>query len=182
MDFMVADQVERPAFHLAQTRGDWLGASRNETMVIPAGSQPTYAMRDNLGDLLGYIARITQVDQERIQGLELHSANLHMHAFGHSGVITLRHHTGQVETLLSVPRWDLRWQRDFTFAAPKVLPLEALEDTYLGVECTYRNDTDETVYGGYGSMEEMCFNFSYIAVQEGEPVAEAGAGAPRRER
>ena len=135
-------------------------------MVIPSGTQQTFEMEDNLGNLLGYIGFLTQVPQDRIQALEIHSANLHMHAFGHSGEITLTHDTGRVETLLSVPRWDLAWQRDFTFTAPKLIDREALEGTRLGVRCTFENDTDETVYGGYGSMEEMCFNFSYIAVRE----------------
>ena len=69
---------------------------------------------------------VTQVPQDRIQGLEIHSANLHMHSFGHSGEITLTHDTGRVETLLSVPRWDLAWQRDFTFTAPKTIGRDAL--------------------------------------------------------
>jgi hypothetical protein len=89
-----------------------------------------------------------------------------MHAFGHSGRVVLTHDTGQRETLLSIPRWDLAWQRDFTFTRPKILGRESLEDAFLEVECTYENPGAETVYGGYGSMEEMCFNFSYIAVQE----------------
>jgi hypothetical protein len=176
---MVADEVERPAFHLSQTRGDWLGAERNQTMVIPPESRRTFEMEDELGRLLGYIAHITQVPEERIQALEVHSANLHMHSFGHSGEITLTHDTGQVETLLSVPRWDLAWQRDFTFREPKVLARDALDDTRLGVRCTYDNPTDETVYGGYGSMEEMCFNFSYIAVREAPATDDV---PPRKER
>ena len=171
MDFMTAPSVERPAMHLAQTRNDWLGSADNESMVIPPGETRSYQMRNNLGDLTSYIARTTGVDEARVRGLEIHSANLHMHAFGHSGDITLQHPTGEVETLLNVPRWDLRWQRDFTFVQPKMFTREDLEDTYLGVRCTYRNTTDEIVYGGFGSFDEMCFNFSYIAVQEGEPVA-----------
>lgn len=174
LDFQVASSVERPAFHLAQTFSPWLGSERNQTMVIPAGEQRTYEYSDNLGDLLGYIAFLTDVDQERIEALEVHSANLHMHAFGHSGEITLNHPTGLKETLLSVPRWDLRWQRDFTFAQPKVFARDQLRRTSLAVECTFENDTDGPVYGGYGSYDEMCFNFSYIAVREGEPATQSG--------
>ena len=170
MDFMTEATVERPAVHLAQTRGEWLGSSRNETMVVPPGEMRTFAYRDRLGDLVNYIGAVTGVDPADITGLELHSANLHMHAFGHSGEITLQHETGELETLLSVPRWDLDWQRDFTFAAPKIFDLEALDDVFLDVRCTYENPTDQTVYGGYGSFDEMCFNFSYIAVVQGTPT------------
>ena len=88
-----------------------------------------------------------------------------MHAIGASGVIRLRDRHNQTETLLAVPRWDLRWQRDFTLAQPKTFSRGELPATVLTVQCTYRNPKDRMVYGGYGSDEEMCFNFSYIAVQ-----------------
>jgi hypothetical protein len=125
------------------------------------------------------MAATTGIAPERIAGVEIHSANLHMHSFGHSGEVVLTHETGEAETLLRIPRWDLGWQRDFTFVEPKRVGREALEDTFLTARCTFENDTTGPVYGGYGSMDEMCFNFSYIAVQEGEPstATEAGAGA-----
>ena len=172
LDFMVASDVERPAFHLAQTWGPWLGGRQNEAMVIEPGQIPTYRVTDNLGDLVGYIGSLTRVDPERIEALEVHSANLHMHAFGHSGEIYLTDPNGKKDVLLSVPRWDLRWQRDFTFTDAKVFSRKALERTTLTVECTFENPTDETVYGGYGSMDEMCFNFSYIAVRKGAAATE----------
>jgi len=124
---------------------------------------------NSLGALLPFISRITEVEEEEIQGLEIHSVNLHMHAFGHSGRITLRDHTGRKETLLSVPEWDLRWQRDFTFVEPKVFARDELAGTSLAVECTFRNSTSENVYGGFGSFDEMCFNFAYIAVRRSDP-------------
>ena len=77
-------------------------------------------------------------------------------------------------TLLSVPEWNLHWQRDFAFVHPKVLDREQLERASLRVRCTYRNPTDEVVYGGYGSFDEMCFNMSYVAVQLGDRATEAG--------
>ena len=172
LDFQVEREVDKPAFHLAQTRGDWLVAQRTGTMVIPPGEQATYEMSDRLGDLLGYVSAVTKVDAERIDALEVHSANLHMHAFGHSGEISLVHRSGRQEVLLSVPRWNLAWQRDFTFAEPKVFTREELERTSLRVECTYENPTEEPIYGGYGSYDEMCFNFSYIAVRSGEAATE----------
>jgi len=165
VDFIVADQVERPAFHFAQTRGEWLVSERNRTMVIEPGATETYEVADPLEALLPYISRVTQVPQDQIAGLEVHSVNLHMHAFGHSGKVSLTDRTGRKETLLSIPRWDLRWQRDFTFVQPKIFPRTALRGVTLAAECTFRNPTEETVVGGYGSFDEMCFNFAYIAVQ-----------------
>jgi len=168
MDFMTRASVERPAVHLAQTRGEWLGGERNGTMVIPDGEMRSYEYGDDLDDLVGYMAALTGVDAASVTGLEVHSANLHMHAIGHSGEITLRYATGEVETLLEVPRWDLRWQRDFTFMQPKVLPRGELGGARLSVRCTFQNGTGATVFGGYGSGDEMCFNFSYIAVRSSD--------------
>ena len=172
MDFQVAREVERPAFHLPQTRSEWLVAERNRSMVIEPGTSATYEVFDDLGQITGYISRVTGVEEERIEAVEVHSVNLHMHAFGASGTISLVEQTGRSETLLSVPRWDLRWQRDFVFAHPKVFTREEMEGTLLRVRCTFHNPTEEVVYGGYGSYDEMCFNFAYIAVRPGEAVAD----------
>jgi hypothetical protein len=147
-------------------------------MVVPPGETVTYAMDEDLGSLIPYVARVTQVDEASIEGFEVHSANLHMHAFGHSGEITLTDDNGRTETLLSVPRWDLYWQRDFTFTEPKVFTRDRLEDTTIRVQCTYHNPTADTVYGGYGSYDEMCFNFSYIAVRVGTPLTNLRPPSP----
>ena len=165
MEFRVADAVERPALHFSQTQNAWLNGERNRSMVIPAGGMATYDVSNTLGELLPRIARITGVDLARISGLEVHSVNLHMHGIGDSGAITLRDGNKPAETLLSVPRWDLRWQRDFTLAQPRIFSRDELPATVLRVQCTYRNPKDRPVYGGYGSDEEMCFNFAYIAVR-----------------
>jgi hypothetical protein len=168
VDFQFATEVEKPAFHFAQTYSPWLGGEHNQSMVIPPGEMATYEISDELSSLVGYASAVTGVDDERIHGFEIHSANLHMHAFGHSGVVSLTDADGRYQTLLAVPRWDLHWQRDFTFVEPKVFTREEMEGAELRVQCTYENPTDEVVYGGYGSYDEMCFNFSYIAVQVGE--------------
>ena len=142
-------------------------------MVIPAGEQVSYSQTETLGNWTGYVSAVTGVPQDEIRALEIHSANLHMHAIGHSGRIYLTDRNGRRETLLSVPRWDLHWQRDFTFVEPKVFGFEDLERTHISVECKFENPKAETVYGGFGSDEEMCFNFSYIAVQRGERTTES---------
>ena len=177
LEFTTAPEVQRPAFHFPQTNNRWLNGDGNGSMVIPAGQQATYAVTETLGDWVGYVAAVTDVPEDEIGALEIHSANLHMHAIGHSGRIYLTDRNGRRETLLSVPRWDLAWQRDFTFVEPKVFSADELERTQLTVECVFENPGKETVYGGFGSDEEMCFNFSYIAVQRSEKAAE---GSSRR--
>ncbi len=172
LDFQFVDEVEKPAFHFSQTYGPWLVSQRNGTMVIPPGQKATFEWSDQLSSLVGYAAYVTGVDRDAITGMELHSANLHMHAFGHSGVISLTDSDGRYETLLNVPEWDLHWQRDFTFIEPKVFARDELEGAALRVRCTYFNPTDDVIYGGYGSYDEMCFNFSYIALEMGETATE----------
>ncbi len=174
LDFQLADDVERPAIHFPMTENDWLAGKRNGSMVVPPGEQASVQTSQRLGDLVGYMARRAGVAEERVEALEVHSANLHMHSYGHSGRITLTDTHGREETLLSVPSWDLGWQRDFTFLEPKVFEAGAMGDAHLTVHCTFENLTDVTVYGGYGSDEEMCFNFSYIAVQLSDKNAASG--------
>lgn len=176
MGFQLASEVEQPAIHYPLT-GDWF----NGELVVPPGEMATYETSANLVNLVPYLARLTNVPEDSIQGLELYSANLHMHSYGHSGVITLTDELGRKETLLSVPKWDLDWQRDFTFTEPKQIRLVERGGARLTVTCTFENPTDEPVYGGLGSDEEMCFNFSYIAIKKGTKAAEADA-TPRRER
>jgi hypothetical protein len=171
LDFEVAETVDQPAFHLVQTRNDWLGGP-DGTMVIPPDRLVSYEMGVSLEDMVPLGARIAGVDAARIEGFDVHSANLHMHAFGHSGDVTLVHDSGRRETLLSIPRWDLHWQRDFAFVEPKVFAREQLEDVRIRVRCTYLNETDAVVYGGLGSYDEMCFNFSYVALKVSEQATD----------
>lgn len=164
MEFTLGDEVSKPAFTLPLTRDAWLNGKDNDSMVIPAGKRRTYIASGNLGQLMNYAAAVTDVPAERIDALEVHSANLHMHSYGSSGVISLIDSHGLEEILLSVPRWDLNWQRNFAFERPKVFERKVLPDTQIRVQCTYENPTDQPVYGGFGSDDEMCFNFSYVAL------------------
>lgn len=163
---MTAPTVKRPAFHLAQTNNDWMNGDRPGSIIVPPGDTASVSLTEDLGDYLGYIANITGVPRDRIDGLELHSANLHMHGIGQSGEVTLERDGAASEMLLAIPRWDLGWQRDFTFAQPKLFTRDQIAGTKLRVRCTYFNPKEQPVYGGLGSDEEMCFNFSYISVRQ----------------
>jgi hypothetical protein len=179
MEFTVADSVDKPAVNFPLTDYRWLESRKNDLMVVAPGASAEFEVSESLGRLVNYFARLTRVPADEIAAMELHSANLHMHAFGASGSIVLTNADGAEQTLLSVPRWDLAWQRDFTFQAPKILPREQLDATRIGLRCTFSNPTAEPVYGGYGSDEEMCFNFSYIAVQRkhaGDGMTEGSTG------
>lgn len=172
MHFKVAKHVDKPSVNLPLTHYPWLVANRNQTMTIPPGEQGTFEVSEDFQRVAHFAANALKIPPDQIAALELKSANIHMHAFGASGVASLLHPSGRKETLLNIPRWDLDWQRDFLFEESKFIPREEFEKTRLVVECTFDNYTDEVVYGGYGSDDEMCFNFSYVSViREGEKVA-----------
>lgn len=168
MEFTLGNAVSKPAFTLPLSRLEWLNGKDNGSLVIPPGERRTYADALNLEQLRGLAAAVTNTPAAQIDALEIHSANLHMHSYGASGVITLIDRHGREETLLSVPRWDLNWQRNFVFQSPKVFGREEFADTQIRVQCTYENPKDQPVYGGFGSDDEMCFNFSYVAVVAGQ--------------
>ncbi len=173
MHFKVAKHVDKPSVNLPLTNNRWLYANRNNTMTIPAGGSATFETSESFERIAGFAANALKIDPASIAALELRSANIHMHAFGASGEASLLHASGQKETLLSIPRWDLDWQRDFLFEDSKIIPRDDFERARLIVECTFENYTDELVYGGYGSDDEMCFNFSYVSVlRETESVAD----------
>lgn len=164
MHFKVADSVKKPSVNHPLTRNKWLYAKNNDSMLIPPRESGTYETNVRFDNLASYMAAALEIDREEISAIELQSVNIHMHAFGASGVTSLLDSDGRKETLLSIPRWDLAWQRDFTFTEGKVIPRSEFDRTRLIVECTFSNYTDENVYGGYGSDDEMCFNFSYMSV------------------
>jgi hypothetical protein len=164
MHFKVVDEVEKPSVNYPLTKDAWLGAKKNDSMRIPQGGEATYEVSENFADITDYAADALQIDRSEIEAVELQSANVHMHSFGASGHTSLIDGDGKKQVLLNIPRWDLNWQRDFMFAEPIRIDQDKLDSTRLVVECTFANYTDEMVYGGLGSDDEMCFNFSYVSL------------------
>jgi hypothetical protein len=164
MHFQVADTVEKPSVNFPLTMQAWLGSRKNKTMLIPEGGRSTYQYSRTFDNIRNYAARVLLVEPSDVAAMELRSANVHMHSYGASGNTSLVDGAGRKQMLLNVPRWDLNWQRDFTFVDPIRIDLEDLESTSLVVECTFANHTDEMVYGGFGSDDEMCINFSYVSL------------------
>lgn len=162
MALMTQDTVAKPGFYYPLTKGSWLRGKGY--MEIPPGRQVTYATALDLASIASYGQRILKL-KEPPQALEVHSANLHMHSVGHSGKVTLQDPLGHEETLLSISRWDLGWQRDFLLSVPKVIARDDWSDWHQGLTCHYYNHGPGTVYGGLGSKDEMCFNFGFYAFQ-----------------
>lgn len=157
----LASQVEKPGFVVPFSQGDWLDGKRAGTLVIPAGQELTVHHSEPLTNLIEE-GRSELGITGPIEAVEMHSANLHMHSYGKSAVAYLTNATGERETLLEIPRWNLNWQQDFTFAKPKVFTTAMAESNRMHVSCTFSNQTDRDIYGGFGSDDEMCFNFTYL--------------------
>jgi len=173
MHFKLADAVDKPSINLPLTNNRWLYGERNDSMLIPPGETETYETGEDFEGIARYAAAALSMDYEEVSAIELQSANVHMHAIGASGNASLLDSDGHKEILLNIPRWDLAWQRDFMFRAPKVVARSEFAETRLVVECTFTNHTDDVVYGGYGSDDEMCFNFSYVSVVPARPGDDA---------
>ena len=133
-------------------------------MVIPAGQKRSFDVSTNFTEIAKEATRILKLQPNKINSIELHSVNIHMHSYGISGKTTISDGKNNHETLLEIPRWDLNWQRDFTLTQPKIIKAQNFKDTRLSVQCDFANHTNKPVYGGFGSDDEMCFNFSYVSV------------------
>ena len=109
----------------------------------------------------------------------------HMHLRGVSFKYEANYPDGRVETLLSVPRWDMNWQHRYVFAEPLRLPA----GTVLTATGNYDNsdanpnnpDPDVEVHIGPQTTDEM-FNGYYdycLADQDlTEPIWRSWARKP----
>lgn len=162
--FTLADTVAKPGFVLPMTKDEWLpGPGFETTLVVPAGGATTVAHNISLARALQYGQAVFGYDPAAYKAIEVHSANLHMHSYGTSAKTWLRH-DNKNDILLAIDNWDLAWQRDFTFVTPKVFQVEMAKDVEYHLECSYENKTAKAVLGGLGSDDEMCFNFTFIAL------------------
>ena len=161
--FKLADNVEKPGFVVGLSNGDWIDGRQNRSLVVPAGKEATVSYSAPL-DLIMQLGKAELGITMDVGQIEVRSANLHMHSFGKSAVAYLQDKTGAKDILLSIPQWNLNWQHDYTFTEPKVFSVADAGATSLHVECTFANATGHDVYGGYGSDDEMCFDFGFITL------------------
>ena len=163
INFQLAKSVLKPAFNWPLTEQKWLNSTKNNSLIVPPMQSQSVSTEGSLANLDAYLAALSGVPKDQITGLEVHSANIHMHLIGASGEVTLIGPEGS-EALLKVPRYEFGWQRDFMLVKPKIIPKEALAKWKIRVRCTFTNPNTEPVYGGFGSDQEMCYNFSLISI------------------
>lgn len=140
MDIMVEETVDNPGVIQPWADPAWLNS---QEMHIPANSEGvTHEFRYSL-----------PLD------LQLHSASLHMHTLGKSGRAYIDEQDGADDTcLLEIDRWDFSWQRPYGLVEP--VTLHAGDE--LVVECTWDNPTDEDVYWGDNTGDEMCLGSFFL--------------------
>lgn len=166
--FKLADTVRKPAVNWPLSRGEWLQARSNQSLVVPPQSRATVGTSAPMIGLDQYIATTSDRKVTDFPWLEVHSANVHMHIIGAAGKVRLLRADQEPEVLLNIPRYEFGWQRDFFLAQPKQVARTELGTTQLDVRCEFANPGKEPVYGGYSSEEEMCYNFSLLALSPDE--------------
>lgn len=113
------------------------------------------------------------------------SLHPHMHFRGDSMKYTAHYPDGTTEVLLDVPSYDYAWQTQYTYAAPKLIPM----GTRVEVIATYDNgerrkaeypviDIERAVYPGARSVDEMYIPFFEWAVIEPSDVDQFRATTP----
>ena len=93
----------------------------------------------------------------------------HMHELGERGTIAVEHADGRRSVLLSIPRWDFHWQREYQLAKPELVgPRDG-----LSIRCEWNNSRanqpvvrgkrrpPRLVTWGEDTTDEMCIGFVY---------------------
>ncbi len=163
LGFRIAQSVKKPSLNWPMSRFEWLQARTNGTMVVPPKGTLTVSDDVPLGGLDDIVAALSGSEASNFDGIEVHSANVHMHLIGASGRVTLTQ-SDQSQVLLNIPQYQFSWQRDFFFSEPKRIKHVDMGGAKISYSCTFSNPSAQPVYGGYGSLEEMCYNFSYISL------------------
>ncbi len=156
IELKIDSEVEREARILPWANPQWLSTS---TMHIPA----------NEADVMHEFA----LDPTAFLGggaYEIHSAALHMHTLGKSGVLTVERGDGGSDCLLQIDDWDFDWQGSYELAAPRRIE----PGDQLRIECHWDNTLENQpmvdgqpkvptdVYWGEGTTDEMCLGIFLI--------------------
>jgi hypothetical protein len=169
MQVRTADTVDKPAFTLPWLNPDWLSG---DNMLIPAGD-PDVVHRFSF-DPTPFLGLIPGSEIPSGSSIMLHSANLHMHNLGTSGVLSLDRQVGGERCLLRIPEWDFHWQGAYSFVEPERLD----PGDRLYIECRWNNSADNqpivdgvrqeprNVRWGEGTGDEMCLGGLYVTAAD----------------
>jgi mono/diheme cytochrome c family protein len=101
----------------------------------------------------------------------LYSAFPHAHYRGYASDLWIHYPNGEKKLLLTLPRYDFNWQRDYTFAEPVKVPAGSKLVAHYWYDNSKRNpanpDPTKEIVWGDQSFEEMFFtNLRYRWVDE----------------
>jgi len=94
--------------------------------------------------------------------IDIFTANLHMHRMGRSASLAIERTTGETDCLLSISDWDFDWQRSYVLQESVRLN----EGDKLSLSCTWDNVTDEDVFWGEGTGDEMCLGVMMMSLPQ----------------
>lgn len=141
-----APAVDRYVDPVRLTDLDWRLPPDAGGMSIAAGDP---------SDVYTYTTRVADLPVgsfDLTEGVELTSAQFHMHLLGTSGRIDVTV-GGEPHVLLDLPRWDFDWQLDYVLQDP----IRLGPDDTITLTCTYDNSSGATDVGwGEGTADEMC--------------------------
>jgi hypothetical protein len=141
VDVSVENEVEQPALIQPWTNPSWVFGG---AMGIPANT-------DGVTHEWGYKLPAQYA-------FKVHSSSLHMHTRGTAARLWVERKDGSEECLLGIDDWDFDWQRSYDLLDPMVLE----EGDTLNISCTWDNPTDEDIYWGEGTGDEMCLGTMFV--------------------
>jgi MYXO-CTERM domain-containing protein len=95
---------------------------------------------------------------DNAEPVELLAVAPHMHQSGTSFRSWIDRADGSETCLVDIPKWDFDWQGAYSF----LQPITVQPGDVVHTECSYRNDTDESIVFGEGTYDEMCFQFNFV--------------------
>ena len=90
------------------------------------------------------------------QDFEIVAGLPHMHEIGSTFKHVLTRNDGTQESLIELTGWD--FERQYFYE----IPVSVKSGDTLTMTCGYQNTTDQTVYAGLGTADEMCFDFLVV--------------------
>jgi hypothetical protein len=152
-ELSLADAVDRRALYVPVVNPLWL--LDPASFRVPAGARRvTHTFSADPRPFVRFL--VPDLDTSR--GLAVHNVLLHMHRLGRRGQVAVDRADGRRKVLLTVPRWDFNWQREYRLAEPVALE----PGDRLSIRCEHTNTTRRLVTWGEDSSDEMCVGFVYV--------------------
>lgn len=171
IELALSDEVERPAVTLPFTNVQWITGS--EPMHIPAGDPEVRHAFELPADNPFLRQRLGTLGLGPDDPFLVHSAGLHMHYLGTSGMLSVRRQSGHEDCLLQIDQWDFGWQGGYSLRDP----LRVNAQDQLGISCTWDNSASnqptvdgeilppQDVHWGEGTTDEMCLGVLYVSAE-----------------